>query len=220
MTWKKISEEQYKPLEAEEALEHARRQRQLGLTAEAFPEHEKTLIDYTNGSGNYSLINTSLRDKDWFQTLHPLQQDETRNYVAHLDELLEKSPGLSRHSVLYRGLRDGPTAQRLRAAEIGSTIQDLGYMSTSTLKEAAERFAAPRTRYKPEGILMEIEAPQGTKALHTLGFRTGDESIYGDSTREAEMLFRRNTHMQLLSRDGNRMRLRITKQPPLSPLGQ
>ena len=192
------------------------RQRTAAMTSDALPELEESLVDYTNGSGNYSLVNDTWRGKLNYDDLRPSQQAKVVAMTDDLDELISANVRTEDNLVLYRGVKfDGREAWD--SVKVGETFTERGFSSTSFNADVAERFA------RKDGIVLQIEAPRGTKGIMPQAFRTGDKDFLlgGKASNELEYLLPRNTQYQVVSREGNVIRVRIVSQtdpPPISTL--
>lgn len=190
------------------------RQRQAAMTSQALPELEESLVDYTNGSGNYSLVNDTLRGKLNYDDLSPTDQKKVMGMVTDLDELITANVRTQDDVLLFRGVKfDGKEAWD--TAKVGDVVTERGFSSTSVRPGVAERFA------RKDGLVLEIEAPKGTKGILPDAFRSGDKDLLlgGDAANELEYLLPRNTRYEVISRDGNRIRVRIVDQIDPEPFG-
>lgn len=141
-------------------------------------EHKAAIKNYSGGG--HKPINWALRG----QREHTA---ETRQHVAVLDNLIDKSP-LPAPTTLYRGI-SGMEAKRIveMKPRPGAILHDPGFASTSTDVGVARRFAAQSA----VGVVMEVRAPKGTKAL--------DISKLSDApSDEKETLLARDSHFKVV----------------------
>lgn len=125
--------------------------------AENLSEEERyTLLEYTKGG--YENINNSLRD-DKLNRLTQMQ-------VNIIDTTIEKSPKLQKDTTLYRGLVSEDLVKQLDNGEIeiGDSLKDLGYSSTTPNFYAAKQF----TGSKETGVLLEINAKANSKGAYLI----------------------------------------------------
>lgn len=142
--------------------------------------------------------------------------DANGNEVADLDRGMAMAPALERSVILYRGLNGHdrrldelkglPPEERFKAiqdlwrGQIGRTVVDGGFLSTSVDSDTAKRFA--------NDVIFEITAPPGTRGLWLPGFgrdRVVDEDGYATDMVEREFLLSRHTRLQVTgisSREG------------------
>jgi len=189
------------------------RQRTAAMTSDALPELEESLVDYVNGSGNYSLVNGTLRGELGFDDLLPKTQKKVIDMTDDLDELIKANVRTEDNLLLFRGVKDDGLDE-WEFADVGDIVTEAGFSSTSFDRAIAQRFA------RKDGIVLEIEAPRGTKGIMPQAFRTGDKDalLGGDASNELEYLLQRNTQYQIVSREGNTIRVRIVGQIEPEPI--
>lgn len=118
-------------------------------------------IQYYTGSG-YNHINDFLRFGEVYE-----DPAKTARMMSSLDDLISRAPRCPNDMTLFRGMSGkGLTLDQLERT-VGTTIQDLGYMSTTTDHAIASSFA------RAGGYVMELQAPQGTLGMY-LGEREGE----------------------------------------------
>lgn len=94
--------------------------------------------------------------------------EHTRQRVAEIVSLINKQEPFSAPVTLYRGMSSKFLPGELNDL-IGTVIKDLGLMSTSLDKETAALFQG-------SGVMLEIIAPAGTRALPVNHARLPDQS--------------------------------------------
>jgi hypothetical protein len=111
-------------------------------------------------------------------------------FISNLDKSLAKLPDFE--GVVYRGINDnnGVLLEQLKGA-IGKDISWSGYTSTSLDKEIPMRFGANR------GIFFEIEVKKGKNVID-----------FSNIKSEQEVLLERNSSFEVISVDGNKVKLR------------
>lgn len=141
-------------------------------------------VEFYSGDG-YMLINQPLRAG--------FEDEVLEDYVDKLDQFTDVP--VSRNIVLYRGYT---TAKQSRIAEhqIGATIIERGYMSTSLSREIAQSAASGVLveRRGDIGILYTIEAPCGA--------RMGYLDVNTKYPTEQEALLARDSKLTVMSFDG------------------
>jgi SPP1 gp7 family putative phage head morphogenesis protein len=187
------------------------RQRTAAITSDALPELEESLVDYVNGSGNYSLTNATLRGEFIFDDLMPKTQKKVIDMTDDLDELIKANVRTEDNLLLFRGVKDAGLDE-WEFADVGDIVTEAGFSSTSFDRAIAQRFASK------DGIVLEIEAPRGTKGIMPQAFRTGDKDFLLDGKGELEYLLQRNTQFEIVSREGNTIRVRIVGQIDPEPI--
>ena len=188
----------------DEEIAFANSQRAAGITVEDLPDAEQAIIDYTNGSGWYSTINTSLRDPEFADTLSAGRLAIRDEYVRQIDSLIEASPGLESPIVTYRGVKAGEFADLIATLQPGDTLSDAGFMSTSTRRSIADRFA------RTDGTVIEVISPAGTKGVVPIGYRA---EITPELAARAEMewLLPRNSTLRVVSRTADRIVVEVVQ---------
>jgi hypothetical protein len=191
-------------------------QRAKGFTAESNPDELESLIDYTNGSGNYSIVNTLLRGKDDGFLLR--ETAKAKKITSDLDSLIKKAPGLDAPITTFRGIADTELATKLRNIKPGETFTDKAFSSTSLTKATAERIARGTGWYADpkngpmRGIVLQIANPAGTKGIFPLGFRTEvDKKLALSPNSEQEFLLPRNTKFTVTSVEGDVIKVTLSK---------
>ena len=159
-------------------------------------EESTAVEDYTTGS--YRDLNVNLMEG---RTL----TDSQKANVKNLDSVIKKAGALPPDTIVYRGLKIGPTKGVLESDQEftdhlatwarekftpGSIISGHGYQSTSTAIEPALD-AALSTR--SPGIIMEIEAKSGAYL--------GEGASHFDD--ESEVLMGRDTKFEVIGVDTN-----------------
>lgn len=197
----------YRPVDADDLARLSGRQRAAGVTVEQMPSVEDAVIQYTNGSGMYSSVNTSLRERDWFDGLRPKKQQEIVDVVSGLDVAIDAAPAIDEKIIVYRGFkREG--LKQFDDASIGTVITDEGFMSTSFDRRVAERFAGK------DGIVVEIEIRPGTKGLIPNAYRG---ELPAGQVGEAELILQRGSRIEVLSKRNGQIIARVQPQGEVVP---
>ena len=197
----------YRPVDADDLARLSDRQRAAGVTVEQMPSVEDAVIQYTNGSGMYSSVNTSLRKRDWFDALKPRKQQEIVDVVSGLDVAIDAAPAIDEKIIVYRGFkREG--LKQFDDASIGTVITDEGFMSTSFDRRIAERFAGK------DGIVVEIEIRPGTKGLIPNAYRG---ELPAGQVGEAELILQRGSRIEVLSKRNGQIIARVQPQGEVVP---
>ena len=114
-------------------------------------EQEKQSIREYQG-GAYSTINHALRDGT------KMDKDDKQT-MKDLDNIIEDNK-TTEDITVYRGFAD---VSQIKDAEVGSTISDKGYVSTSTSEKVARGFSRG-TGDNGKGYVAEIRIPKGSSA--------------------------------------------------------
>lgn len=137
-------------------------------------EEIQSIKEYTGGA--YSTINHGLRDGT------KLTKDDKEN-IKNLDRVLENNK-TTEDITVYRGFSD---VSQIQNAEVGGTITDKGYVSTSTSEKAAKGFSRG-TDDKGKMYIAEITIPKGSSVADV-------NKLIGTSSaksKESEMLIGKN----------------------------
>lgn len=119
----------------------------------------------------------------------------TNTLTAILDEGFRTVPPLERETVVYRAVcgssEDGSInfINKLVDSKIGDTFTDKGYSYSSFYKGAAQSCNGSWDSGTPE-ILMTINVPKGARVSNGI-----------DITKQAEMLFPRNSEFRIVSKE-------------------
>lgn len=130
----------------------------IAPTRDTFPAELASVKDYTGGSGAYSLVNDHLRGT-YRATASELTQID--KITADLKTLIQNSPALTEPQVVSRGISsfNEKAIDKFLTLKTGDTFIDPAFLSTSRSTAVATGFT------KGEGLIMQIELPQGTKSL-------------------------------------------------------
>lgn len=151
------------------------------------------LTDYTSGF-DYALIAQLFRDNP-NRSIQDLIDDPNIDEsdkmviesVQNLESAINSSP-LQKDTVLYRGIEiDGDLESIIQAFKPGEYFDDASLQSTSTDPATADRFITG------DGIIFEIQAPEGAPALYVPAFATELE------INEQEVLLPRNSRLKIVS---------------------
>ena len=188
-------------------------QREKGFTSDNFPEQLDSLIQYTNGSGNYSLVNTGLREPGFWETQKTI--DKASKIAKDLDILIKEAPSLSTPITTFRGISEKDIADSISKLKVGDTFTDKAFVSTSLNPKIGTRFA------RDKGIILEIVNPAGTKGVFPIGFRAevGKKLATGPGA-ESEWLLPRNTTFRITAIDGNTVKVIVSKGAGITPKAQ
>lgn len=184
------------------------------------PDDERQALSEYQGSGFY-LLNKVLRhgpdsvlpgnDPSTLQ----IRQSVSRQYKA-LKAAFEKAPRLDKATTLYRGAtwpRAADTGLR-RSLEVGSTITDKAFMSTTRSRKAVDEFVAQTrsTSALDKPIKYVIAAPAGTRAidLESLAQRSGNKHVQGQD----ETLLDRATRFRVTKIDDDGLTVHVEIIPP------
>jgi hypothetical protein len=198
-----------KVVENEEVITLLNSQREKGFTVDNLKQFEESIVDYTNGSGNYSLVNSYLRgDKTgWMKG----EIAKAEKIINDLDALIEQAPKLDKAIITYRGIADKKVAEELLNLKPGQSFTDSAFVSTTLREEIAEgfaRFNGWEGKQGKSGVIVEITNPFGTKGMFPLGFRTNvDEKFVTRSNAENEFLLPRDTEFYITEISGNRIKV-------------
>ena len=181
-------------------------QRARGFSVENNKQFENSLINYTNGSGDYSLVNTVLRDKYKGSENEMLKANKI---VSDLDSLISNAPILDKPIITFRGLSSDRFSEEylsgLRNLKPGDTFIEKSFSSTDLKESVGTEFA------KGKGLVLEITNPAGTKGIFPIGFRTNVTEKFAKG--ESEWLLPRNTRFRVTEVDGNKIKVTITGIP-------
>ena len=125
------------------------------------PDEYEALKTYTGSS--YTIMNTLLRDPDYYNIKHPnwlsdKSRKEIEDYIENCYTAL-KNNKTTVSTVTYRGVSK-KLMEKLEGIEAGDIIMDEGFVSTSTSKEQADKFALKSSG----GYTMTIIIPKGSQA--------------------------------------------------------
>ena len=180
-------------------------QRSKGFTVENYKQYEDSLINYTNGSGDYSLVNTVLREG-----YKPGAKEtiKVNKIVSDLDFIISKAPVLETPITTFRGMSSDRFSKEyldnLRNLKPGDTFIEKSFSSTDIKETVAKRFA------KDNGIVMEITNPSGTKGIFPIGMRV--ETTAKIAAGESEWLLPRNTKFTVTEITGNKIKVVVSSK--------
>ena len=171
---------------------------EANATAIRLYQEDQTIWLATNDRLRTNKTESRLEDE------YGVELSDVEEVVNAFDEEIDKVPGLPKNTLLYRGTR-GSLAEKFFSLEVGEEHTDLGFGSTSLEYDTAEMFAT--VTGGDNGVILEIEAPSGTKAI-SLAAYFGDEV---DS--ESEIVLARGTTFRVLSKteatDGKLRTMRV-----------
>ena len=177
-------------------------QRELGFTAENNPNLVDSLVNYTNGSGDYSLVNSVLREG---YTPTPQEAERASKITKDLDSLIFKAPALNKPIVTFRGLSSDRFSKEyidsLFNLKPGDVFTEKSFSSTDLKPSIADRFT------RDKGAVLEITNPAGTKGIFPLGFRTNVDEKFAKG--ESEWILPRNSKFTVTSIEGNRIKVTL-----------
>ena len=182
----------------DDIISFGNRFRDQGFTAESFPDDLDAVVDYTNGSGWYSTINSGLRGS---YELTKYEKPKFDKYVASLDRLMSAAPKTETPIVTYRGVKQGEFTDLLRTLDIGDEFTDAGFVSTSMNRETANRFA------RETGTVLEIVTPAGSSGMMPIAFRTEMSERF--TTGEVEWLLPRKSRFRVVGRSSDVVKVEL-----------
>ena len=189
------------------------------LAEESYAENAELIRQYQEDSELWVATNAILRGTKTTEDLEAdgISASEVDDMTRALDEEIDKVPGLLRGTLLYRGTRSR-TAEKLFALNLGDTYTDDGFTSTSLEQDAAEMFSNTGSGGEGGGVVLEIETPQGTKAISLAAY-------FGDGLdSESEVIIARGTEFKVLSKTQakngkpRKMRVAVVGQTPREDL--
>lgn len=179
-------------------------QRSKGFTAEKYPEQLDSLINYTNGSGDYSLVNTSLRQPGFLTGQRDIEK--ATKITKDIDSLIRNAPALDAPITTFRGISDKKIVNELLELKVGEVFTEKAFTSTSLNPKIGTRFA------RDNGVVLEITNPVGTKGIFPIGYRTEVEKrLASGPGAESEWLLPRNTKFRITGVDGNTIKVTLAK---------
>ena len=192
-------------------------QRNKGLTVDNFKQFEESIISYTNGSGDYSLVNSILRGEGgWL----PKESARAEKIINDLDALIRRAPALEESITTYRGIADKNLAEKLLSLKPGESFTDNAFASTSLKESVAENFArfnGYEGKQGKSGVVLEIVNPVGTKGIFPLGFRTEvDSNLAMRANAEQEFLLPRDTKFTVIEVSGNKIKVIVPGKTELT----
>lgn len=199
-------------------------QRNRGFSVDNYKEFEDSLIKYTNGSGDYSLVNSILRGGYKASEKEALKANKI---ISDIDALISKAPVLDKPIITFRGLSLDKFSEEylntLRALKPGDTFTEKGFSSTSLGEEVATGVARGTGYYsKPEfpvrGLVLEITNPVGAKGIFPIGFRTNVTEKFAKG--ESEWLLPRNTKFKVTEVTEGKIKVTVTGIPESRIAGQ
>lgn len=146
----------------------------------------QALDDYQ--AQDYSDINGGLR--------HGPLSPASKKQVAAIDKLIAMTPPTEADITVYKGVKGNWT----KDLEVGSTVEDKGFLSTSLRPDVAMRFAAPTTSFKEKTTVFEVKVPKGTHFAPSQvnmedGYTTSSGKQWMDN--EAEFLMPRGQKLKI-----------------------
>lgn len=144
---------------------------------------ERTALKEYSGSA-YSAINDGLRYAEDLNL-------SLKTLIQNLDSAIARSI-TDRKLTVYRGV-DQSYARTLEARNLrpGDSVNDAGFLSTSTRKAVAKRFLG----WEGGGMLLKIHVPAGSNAL--------DMRPYSKSADEHEILLPRGAELRVTGYDAD-----------------
>jgi ADP-ribose pyrophosphatase YjhB (NUDIX family)/DNA polymerase III epsilon subunit-like protein/superfamily I DNA/RNA helicase len=162
---------------------------------------------------NYRLRGTKLASQ--LEEEYDVQLSDIDRVVKAFDEEIDKVPGLPKNTLLYRGTRSN-SAERLFSLPVGEEFTDLGFASTSLEYDVAKEFSGTGDGGELAGVILEIEAPTGTKAISLAAY-------FGDETdSETEVVLARGTTFTVVSKtdatdsEPRKMRIAVVDQTEIA----
>jgi hypothetical protein len=198
-----IQEEIIAPVITDEAsiISLLNSQRAKGFTVDSYPKQNDSLVNYTNGSGDYSLVNTGLREPKFLD--NPKDVDKVKKITKDIDYLIDNAPALDTPITTFRGISDKDIVDKLLELKIGEVFTDKAFTSTSLSPKIGTRFA------RDNGLILEITNPVGTKGIFPIGYRVDvDKKL---AAGESEWLLPRNAKFRVTGIDGNTIKVTLAK---------
>lgn len=127
-----------------------------------------------------------------------------RETASKLNELIDKTPGISKATTVYRGIEDGEFAKQILSLKPGDTLTDKGFVSTSNSKDFASQFN--EIMGHSTGALIEMTLPEGTKGLDMQHYW----SDFPDAERNHEFLLPSGSSFRVDSVDNGVVRVTLT----------
>lgn len=124
--------------------------------------------------------------------------------VRALDKAIDLGDAIP-DRVVYRAV-SGDLADAFQAAKVGDTIRDFAYSSTSVDRAEAEKFLTYADKSKTK-VLLEIQTSKDARGL--LGFLP-----------EKELILRRDTQFQVVSKEGDTIKVRMLERATAIPTGR
>jgi len=192
-------------------------QRNRGFTVDNYKEFEDSLIKYTNGSGDYSLVNSVLRGGYKASEKEALKVNKI---VSDMDSLISAAPVLDESIITFRGLSLDKYSQEyltnLRSLKPGDTFTEKGFSSTSLGEEVATGIARgtgyySKSEFPVRGLVLEITNPVGTKGIFPIGMRAQVTEKLAKG--ESEWLLPRNTKFQVTEITDGKIKVTVTGIP-------
>jgi hypothetical protein len=179
-------------------------QRAKGFTSESYPEQLDSLINYTNGSGDYSLVNIGLRQPGFWKNEKDIQK--VTKITKDIDALIKNAPVLDTPITTFRGISEKEIVDNLLELKVGDVFTDKAFVSTSLNPKIGTRFA------RDKGVVLEITNPVGTKGIFPIGYRAevGEKLAIGPGA-ESEWLLPRNTKFRVTGVEGNTIKVTLAK---------
>jgi hypothetical protein len=103
-------------------------------------------------------------------------------------------------TTLYRGIDN---ATLLDSMEVGSTITDKGFVSTTYSQDVAKGFSQDEEEMTDTGAVITIRVPKGRPAI--------DMQNISEAGDEEEVLLPRNSKFKVVSKKGNKVTLEAIK---------
>lgn len=147
-------------------------------------EEVDTIRQY--GSDAYSHLNRHLRGLSPDPGRRKLTTNEIDSFIRHLDSAIAKGR-VTKPVKLYRGMGIEKGQQMWKP---GDVIQELGFASTSPLRNVAEKFAGYAKDRGLRPFILEFDIPPGTNAVYVENFL---------ATREFEFLLARGHSFEIIS---------------------
>lgn len=192
-----------------ELLRMAQRGRNIRFRQDQLPELFSSAHRYWGQ--DYPEFQNYLRDpKEMIPFLSNRELLNLKTDILKIDSLFDKAPPLTKPIVVYRGVKtnwgnnNSRFVQMLRDLKPGDVFSEPGFSSTTIDPGLGQGFADRGLG----GYVLEIEVPQGTKTISPL-HNWPSRPMNVDP--EKEILLARNSRFEVISRNGNTIRLRLIK---------
>ena len=177
---------------------------------ETLAEKKEVLENWRSGKfykAQHILRGGSLWDKD-------TEAEEQMELVPVLDKIIADAPKTDKPIVVFKGIRDNRTMQRILKLGVGGEYLDVAFAATSVSPEKASSFKFRENR------LVKILVPAGTSALAVpLTELFGDDALGRELQKatEQEILLPRNSKFKIVEIDDDYITVELLDQEEPAP---
>lgn len=204
-----VSPMRFDPISPDDYMKLTSRARNMRFRADQFPELFGSAKRYWHQ--DYPMFQSMLREpNDILPFLSSGEKMKLKTDIAQIDELFKKAPPLDRPALTYRGIKrfwrnnNSDFMKMLDDLKPGDTFVEPGFSSTTIDPELGKSFADRGIG----GYVLEVEIPQGSKVVSPLhGWPYKPRTL----DPEKELLLPRNSKYEVLSRNGDTIRVRLIK---------